>query len=282
MAVQRFRVYDVIVDLLPGLVFLILVIPLFPIATETILRGLEMGLGAGLVVLLVAYVAGRFLHTLAAHSTVESLRRGWDVVILELREKRSSSLSDPPSFERRLNTASDESGRLEPYIHQALVQEIERHYGLGQGFVLSEQGSEEQNNSSNNTDKWCDNEEYVKYLLQSMLSERDSLYHTYVIMATFFRSIWLLMTLSIVGYGLVYLLGHAGYWQSLWYGTIPYKPGSIWHYVTGVAVPIGFLLLSFLADNRRLEFKHRRIRALINDSFRILRTEQDTQPRTGS
>lgn len=269
MPVQQLRIYDIIVDLLPGLTLTVLLIPLLPITLD-IIGNSQIGLGAGLILLLLAYVLGRFLHTIAAHSWIEDLRGYWDRMILWMRTSYPNDPAEDISFEGRIAAAfSDGGDELEKQVRRAVVRQAEHRFGVVSiETELDEEGSE---------DKWTHDLQYLKYLNQSLLADKPALYHTYVILVTFFRSIWLVMVLSALFYPAIFLLGHFAMWSSLWYGLIPFAKNSVFYWVTGLGTGLGFLILSFFANNRRIEFKHRRVRAMINDIYLRLNEDAPTQ-----
>lgn len=270
MPVQQLRLYDTVVDLIPGLLFLILFLGALPINPGDLTAIAQLGLGSGLIVLLVAFAFGRIIHTVAAHSYIEKLRYKWNW-IGKWREWKNYPESEL-EFEERIaksfdsiELSDDKEEPLERRVRRKLVSRAEESFEVD-SIANAVQTQDEPNGCFEELEEdWESDLKYLKHLCQSVLADRSSLYQTYVILVTFYRSLWLITIFGALVYSLIFLFGHLGFWNSLWYQSIP--KNSVAYWATGVTIPIILLVISFLANNRRLEFKHRRVRALINDTF---------------
>ena len=106
MASQRLTLYDIVVDLLPGVTAILLFALLLPASWVRGLLG-KFPLGSALVVLALGYVVGRLIHAMAARpATKNRVLGGFDRGI-------SERIAEDPTKNRQ----SGRSGGPEPLVH---------------------------------------------------------------------------------------------------------------------------------------------------------------------
>lgn len=279
MDTERLTLFDVIVDLIPGIIFLLFLIPF--VSTDSVRGATSTVLSAAIVLLAVGYAVGRIIHAVTARSWLKSTitRFAWWIGLApgfgfffgtgRLRVIRKSDDDSPYDavdtttdfeFKERLESVlsmyDDDDERdladstdYEHVIIRELLDNAETELDL-----TEERGDEDPLRL-----KWESNLKYFEHLGHSLLHGESTLYQRYTILATFYRNLWV----AILAGGLVHLILR-GIEEGAWLQKATWEPLAI-------PIVIGFLILVMLSV-RWLEFRYRRLRALINDMYLISNT----------
>lgn len=259
MAVQNLTLYDLIVDLTPGITAIFIFVPLFPSKSlvSQILFGSPFRFGLSLLVL--GYVAGRLLHAISGSKIFEVVQRLTDrlylrayttvlSVILWMLADRSwatDPLEDRSSLRRRARSIEERvRGNAETKSQQICAEACDNYIVADYNKGIAS----------------------FKHFGESLLYGERGLYRKYEMLSTFFRNLSLLFVLSSSIYTF-YLHGipyehqidgfvHKSIWTVNTTSPYPYE-----------YAPYFFLTLGFLCYTQRLKFEHRRNRAFIDDLY---------------
>lgn len=265
MPIQKLNIYDIIVDIFPGLLVGILgVILLFPAQAIPSISGLDVGLA--IILLALGYILGRAVHGFA--SGVDSFVR-WSVpkfhqYLLSFRiYEKVSEVTLPFTGKHYTFSQHMEHGlsvltpfTLKSALAHQLIDSINKKYNV-EVDQLDEHDMEE-----------------VKYLSYSILYNKDVLYRRYEILATFFRSLYVVFFFSTLAYSVT------AYRVVQNKDPILFNEPTIWieHVSKGPkywVLPIGsFFILSLISLHQRRKFSHRRGRALIYDAVNELKRDE--------
>lgn len=292
MATERLTLFDVIVDLIPGIVFLLFLIPF--VSTASIPGATSTVLSAAIVLLAVGYAVGRIIHAVAARKwlTTRLTKFAWktgfwwrlgnffgssqlrdihDLVAdstneevdfetnFEFKERIQSVLSTYEDDEDDEEDKDDNDDDDEPALANSTIYEHVIIRELIDNAETELDFAKESEDEEPNRLKWETNLEYLEHLGHSLLHGESTLYQRYTILATFYRNLWVAILLG----GLVNV--------GLYFARIANQGGEV-NWLTLIAsIGVGFLILIMLSV-RWLEFRYRRLRALINDMYLITNT----------
>lgn len=293
MATERLTLFDVIVDLIPGVIFLLFLIPF--VSTASIQGATSSVLSAAIVLLALGYAVGRSIHAVASRAwlTTRLTKFAWKTgfwgrlgnfygspQLRDIHDLVADSTYDGVDFETnfvfedrieavlsRYEKGEDDNGDDEQpeladstdYEH-VIIRELLDNAQTELDF------SEERGEEVPRRLKWESDLEYLEHLGHSVLHGESTLYQRYTILATFYRNLWLAILLGGISHLGLYLMAN-----------IRQIPGiisspSIASIIAGVAIPVLFILILILLSVRWLEFRYRRLRALINDMYLISNT----------
>ena len=270
MAAANLRLYDVIVDLVPGVVAVVLVLALVPGAWD------QIGAFGGVSLLFVAYAIGRLFHAVGSTSPVERIRNKMESAVLgNFLTYRRHGLS----FEHRLNATLEtdtgpegddsdlpapprEFSSAERRVHRNAVEKLEAK--------LKAPTSVRSGDVPPLDDLAVPQEpRYLRYLGENYLYGKDTLYRKYEMLTTFYRSLWLIFSLSVVTYavisvlsGIVHIVGVAG-------GVIPSAETTAIYF----AVAGGSVLVTYIALRQRVKYEYKKHRAFVHDLYIELNRE---------
>lgn len=276
MATDRLTLFDVIVDLIPGIIFLLFLLPFF--SEESITGATSTVLSGAIVLLALGYAVGRIIHATAARTLVKSTITmfawwiglapvvGWFLGSSRLRDIRKSDAESPYDavhtkthfeFKERIESVlsmyedDDEPDIADTtdYEH-VIIRELLDNAETELDFC------EEREEEDSLRLKWESNLKYLEHLGHSLLHGESTLYQRYTILTTFYRNLWVAILLG----GLVNL--------GLNFSGIAPQGGEVDRTVLAVSIGGGILILILLSV-RWLEFRYRRLRALINDMYLI-------------
>lgn len=169
MVRRRLTLYDVIVDLIPGLLTVGILLWLGVVPGQSGVNNLN--LSAGLVLLAGGYAVGRIIHGITGL---------FEEILLSCYESRWDDIR----FESRLDSIND--GRTSvriPYIGEKEVKIKSKELTMD-----------------------IENRENIKYMSQSILYQGQGLSWKYSLLSTFFRNMWLI---ALLGAALVVVVGYS-------------------------------------------------------------------------
>lgn len=252
MVVNTFELYDILTDIIPGIIGTILLIVLF-IPSKALNQGIGVvvGTGGALLIIAVAYVVGRIIRNI----------RIWKYLLY--REEASSP------FEDKLNSILN--GRSE--LDDELVSQF--------GVALREKY---------NIDVWKPNdienqeideidERYQSYIFKTVvpvgyseLYHKQTLYQRYTIISSFYESISNLFLLAAIGL-LISGLGAEfigiGYWPTLW--------TELWNksFLISSIMIASLSAIGFIGLVQYRVFDRRRAVAFVSDIVKIQTSSQN-------
>lgn len=253
MPVSNLNLYDILVDLIPGAVGVGLVISLF--------GWMNLTATSGLILLVVGYVVGRIIHALGSIQPVIWLMKGLeDAVVGSYTRKRKHGLS----FRNRLRTvfdddfeaelADDNGGRIEREIVKDVVNALEKQLG-DVDFPRNEIKSHTEVKSSD-TRKSTDPVLSFRYFGENFLYGRNTLYRKYEMLATFYRSLWL-VSVSVSCLYIASILLTIPDWNS--------PAESIELQLSLITILL--LCASYISLRQRIKYKFKKTRAFFNDLY---------------
>jgi hypothetical protein len=241
-AESRFTLYDLIVDLIPGVVTILL---FFWIFGTTRIRELVQVYGTALpavALLAVGYVVGRVIHAISNIDIVEKIGVGiynWIPVFgdLEPRDRRFSN-----RLAYLMNDVEDET--LEKAVSEAAIESIlgEVDDGPTDLNIADDPGDTEGFTRGAIGD--IPDLRYARYLSDTLSYRDQSLSWKYGILATFFRNMWLILIMA----AFTYLTNQVSDLD-----------------LTSVAIFAGLLFSGVICLQQRFKFKRRQIRTMINE-----------------
>lgn len=265
MATERLTLFDVIADLIPGIVLLLFLSP----GIQTVVNIGNYGLvGTALIIVAIGYPAGRIIHAAAARKrfSKQMANSGWSVGSVQLDDVRDEYISDlhdeenPIQFKFPIRVKTLRQGKSSRGETDSIVGSYE-HKLTNKMLDLAEAKYDYPNDTgkSNSTTSGESDEEYLEHLGHSILHGNPSLYLRYTILATFYRNLWfstrfgapVFILLMIYKYGLA----------------IGNTTETITTIIFLVIFGIGYLWILELLSVRWLEFRYRRLRAFINELY---------------
>jgi hypothetical protein len=274
MAIQKFALYDLIVDIIPGAISLVVLYSVLPTGVYQDFFGINASIVPSVAIVLLSYPVGRvFVHGLS--SKMENILRSCHYFLYKAYANMSAWLSSPPLneilkpvFTDVKQTDSDERSKYDynTHVEQWLRAEENTPPAVAPSVVRDVRvGIVQLIGSDADVKALCRYGENILY-------SRDTLYGKYEILSTFYRHISFTSILAFAMY-LVYLIIHemsippqldiAGSapiseWPLIWIATLPF-------------LALGAFILSLWRWN---DWTLSRNRAFINDLHIYLR-EQD-------
>ncbi|WP_152663281.1 hypothetical protein [Halorubrum saccharovorum] len=259
MPLQKFQIYDVIVDIIPGIVFSALLIPLIiPSSRETNIPAVGGGVAIAIVLLAVGYVLGRVVHSFS--SLFDSIVRA-TIRFLEARLMRGRLAGPISQARNKLIPIFGYHYTVEDHIQEAMSPITPFTLKTGSSYRLIEKINKKYEIDVDSLDHGEYLEEY-EHFSHSLLYNKQVLYRRYEILATFFRSMYVLcfifaIAYTISAYQVVGLFERPLLWNHV-----------VKDYGTQAGILVGsLLLLSFIFAHQKRKFSNRRGRALIYDSL---------------
>ncbi|MFB6086900.1 MAG: hypothetical protein ABEJ85_00135 [Haloarculaceae archaeon] len=238
-AATRFTLYDLVVDLIPGVVAILLS---FAIVGQQRLRDIVQVYGAALpavALLAIGYVVGRILHSLSNYDAVE--RTGiavYNVIpLLDSLEEKDRRFS--ARLAHVLSEGDDET--LEYAVAERAQESIFDRFDV---TTPSPDGSNDEPSTDSEGIGAIPERRYARYLSDTITYRKQGLSWKYGILATFFRNMWVVL----VGASCFYFL-------TRW--------GAIDRRV--VAISAVFLVSGLICLQQRFKFKRRQIRTMLNE-----------------
>ncbi|WP_439025794.1 hypothetical protein [Haloarchaeobius sp. DT45] len=283
MPTRRLSVFDVVGDLVPGVVFLLFLSPVYTAASFPAWLFPEWS--ATLLLLAVGYPVGRVLHAVASRGWVENAmaRIGWRTASWRLSgspqlsrldssegpgdgddHARTFTLCDRLAAVEVRDTDSAEADSIEHEVLRRLSREL--HGLVREDGELSEGGS--------HPAVWESDDEYLEHLGHSILHGESTLFHRYTVLATFYRNLWTAILLGSVGFALsvvvrellVQPVARTALVVSLGnYDLIASYPALVGGALAGGALVVAVVLQ--VVSVRWLEYRYRRLRAMVNDLY---------------
>lgn len=271
MPVQKLDIYDVIVDVFPGIITAMLtIILLAPLSLLPEQPFGQLGVSVGILFLALFYILGRLVHGIA--SGIDSLVR-WATPNLHTK-LLETSVRDTNVYRKLSELAFPITGP-----HYTFEQHMQDGLSVISPFTLKTTLAHELITSINESydvkvDQ-IDNHDLseVKNLSYSILYNKDVLYRKYEILATFFRSLYVVFFAFTIFYSLTSISVFTGSGgiiinqQTIW-STFVYKyPGL------ALLALILMLVLFIVFLHQRRKFSHRRGWALIYDTVNELKDD---------
>lgn len=265
MAVQNFSTYDLIVDLVPGVLAVFLLVPLFP--AEGIIARLFTGgqLLAGVYVLILGYGAGRNIHDIGSIDWIEARINSVECRFFAEDENEWSGVNESTPVDEIVDIVHRQPvlARVPAIVKRTLPDLIREQYGEGSSAKS------------------------VRKAGEARLYGEDTLYRKYEILSTFYRSIIVVtfgaamlyyLHLLAIYFPLKFDLYAASSYNGIYY-IEPIEYGiyqSIWYTATSggnflvVLTPFLLTAASILAIRQRRKYIHRRERAFLLDFYEAL------------
>jgi hypothetical protein len=240
---SRFTLYDLVVDLIPGVTAILL---FFWIYGSAELRELVQVYGTALptvALLAVGYVVGRLIHSISNADLVEKVGIGiynWipGFGSLEPKDRRFSNRlahlkdnEDEESLEKKIGETALESIFDEVELD---VPDVDYEEGDAEAFERDSIGS-------------IPDLRYARYVADTLTYQHQSLSWKYGILATFFRNMWPILIVASFGY-LINLINR-------------YPDLNL----ASVGIFFGLLVSGVVCIQQRFKFKRRQIRTMINE-----------------
>ena len=264
---RQLRLYDFLADLIPGaLALLLAALGYYELTGGSPPFG-SLNLGSGVVLVVLAYLVGRTVHLFAGQKSVERLREYLDFVVFGFNrvlvrlgwdrirsEPRVRQYLDGSSGESSDSSSVYDQCSLNESVEASLRSRIRGEFDIGNGEPNSEIPEPEL-------------KAFTRFAYSEVFPE-SSLYQRYNIQETYYRNLWATTTLAAA-----WALGIAGALEFEW-SVMPDKSP-----MTFVIASVGFLLAGFAFQIRRIQFKHRQVRALINELYLRYDREETTRHR---
>lgn len=268
MAVRQLTLYDVLADLVPGAFILVLASVALTIGGLQELK-LSIGLGGGLVFVIMSYLVGRSLHALAGQERIKKYRKTLDDRIYRRNQEKEWNGYEPTMSEPAFRKYIKEVG-CEPYDKQPIITDQEGRFNRRILEALPTRAAS--NFREVSEDDICEYPTEFRRFAYSYLFDSATLYQRYNIQETFYRNLWLASTLGWLTFGLLTII----------FGIVtaasaiiePVSP-FIWDPIVASLIAILLVASSILFAIRRIQFKYRQERALINDLY--LHLQEDTE-----
>lgn len=237
---SRFTLYDLVVDLIPGVTAILL---FFWIYGPADLRELVQVYGTALptvALLAIGYVVGRVIHSISNADCVEKLGIG-----IYNRVPGFDSLEPKDrKFSNRLAYLKDteQAEPLEKEIGETALESIFDEVGLDVPDVEYDEGDAEafaRGSIGNIPDL-----RYARYVADTLTYQHRSLSWKYGILATFFRNMWPILIVA----AFAYLINR-------------YPDMNL----ASVSIFFGLLVSGMICVQQRFKFKRRQIRTMINE-----------------
>lgn len=237
---SRFTLYDLIVDLIPGVVAILL---FFWIYMPADTRGLVQVYGSTLpavALLAVGYVVGRVIHATSNMDVVENMGIGIYNRIpafgrLEPRDRKYSN-----RLAYLINYGEDDS--LEKTVGEAVLDSIFDEVDLAVPDVVYDQ--EDVEAFTKGAIGEIPDLRYARYLSDTLTYRNQSLSWKYGILATFFRNMWLILIVAAFAF-LINQLPDLN--------------------LKSIAISLVLLVSGVVCLQQRFKFKRRQIRTMINE-----------------
>ncbi|WP_435363369.1 hypothetical protein [Haloarchaeobius sp. DYHT-AS-18] len=285
MPTRRLSVFDVVADLVPGVVFLLFLSPVYTAASFPTRFFPE--LNSTLLLVAVGYPVGRVLHAVAS--------RGWAAATMAHIGWRTASwpLGGSPQLSRLRDSKETGQGNdlTRTFTLRDRLAEVERDEGSAEATsieheVLRQLSRElhrlvredgESSDDGSRAAAWESDDEYLEHLGHSILHGESTLYHRYTVLATFYRNLWTAVLLGSVGFVLsivvrellVQPVARTSLVVSLGrYDLIASYPALVGGALVGGALVVAVVLQ--VLSVRWLEYRYRRLRAMVNDLYLAL------------
>lgn len=250
MPVRQLTLYDFLADFVPGTFFAVLIVlPLFVIGVVS--TPLQIGVGGGFVLIVLSYLIGRSVHAVAGQDLVKRARKYVDGLVFWWEDFQNSVDREPittePKFPSYLRNPTDDPKMVDETIEAKLPELFADEFD-----ELSEEGVRE-------------SLQELRRFGFSVVFDKSTLYQRYNIQETFYRNLWLVAVLGCLWFFIVRTVSCQGF---LWTSTC--RRGLL----------LGGVLLAFLSvlfDARRVQFKDRQVRALINDLYLYLSEDDEEE-----
>lgn len=275
MAIQKFALYDLIVDIIPGAILLVVLYSVAPISLYERFFGINEPLVPGIAVILLSYPVGRIVVHGSSSVFEDRLLSLYPFLVTKLGSLSSNSSRIPPNGNAGVqsNDESDNETFLNIRQDKKEADLLESWYGETETIpsgVSSSVLKEVQNGLEDIAGAETDTESLRRYG-ENILFPRDTLYGKYEILATFFRHMTFISLLSIVIYALYALLHLTGLSaRSAVDGSAPIHG---WPPVLLTLLPIAAFAIFGLCLWRWVDWTKSKNRAFVNDLHSYLREQ---------
>lgn len=244
MPIRQLTLYDFLADFVPGTLALVVGAQIFTVLGIVSVSP-PTGVSAGAVTIVLSFLSGRIVHAFAGQDFVKKLRkhtfdRGIFFVESKLDTLDREKIDQEPTFPDFLADNLDLVKNPRPETIDARIEtELPK--------LVADEFNEFNEYGVRNSPK------ELRRLGYSILFGESTLYHRYNIIETFYRNLWL-----------VAFLGGLALCLALWHtGCNPAEVNCVFIKIEA----IGLVVLSVLFDARRVQFKDRQVRALVNDLY---------------
>ena len=255
---RSLTLYDVIVDIIPGIITLSIIWTLYPSLFQYSFNTGVLASAIGLLAF--SYVIGRLIHGVSGWPPLE--RRAAQVVGIFPGAKATKPYRN---FEDRIQAvltadtidSDSEAGRTFPLETKLTEQAIDQ-LGSEFGIFLKKtiKGSAE---SFEEDDLPVDDETYTRYIADSRLYPLGELSWKYSLLATFFRNMWLILGIATVLYLFAILQIAVGAGLDI----LPIVRSRSQYTLLFLATAMGALI----SLKERFKFKRRQIRTLVIELY---------------
>lgn len=290
MAVQKFELYDLIVDIIPGAILLIVLYSVLPTGLYAHFFGIQPSLVPGIAIILFSYPVGRILVHGMSSMLENDLLRSYEWMMDRLgawRPPQTETQDEEP--EKEAETDQSQEGSDSDDV-PGMESESEHDHPVDRWFTNAETIPphvaspvvEEVHQELVHLTGTDDDPEALRRYGENLLYDRQTLYGKYEILSTFYRHMTFISLLSFLTY-LVYLaVRNVSLPPSLSVkGSAPISGWPIAWIIGLLAISLGAFFLCFWRwDN----WANSRNRAFVNDLHAYLREQtgnnQSTPPTT--
>lgn len=299
MPARRLTIFDILADLIPGIIFLLFLFPLFALLP---LQLSQLGpLSSSIVLLAVGYTVGRLIHATAARPCLEDKIEGMAWWAAENRffaskqiqeailqeedtneeekgdseeqsedkekdneegdggqdrdEEKNQNESRKLNFQTRAKSVVKNDGTKEwnpPLEHKVLRKLISDFEDKFDSHFTLDPETEDEN-------QWESDYEYLEHLGHSVLHKESTLYRRYTILTTFYRNLWVAIVFGTMVIAIEGVLGTLVGSEAV---SLSYSD-----FLLGLFPALILVIAVLILSVRWLEFRYRRLRALINDLY---------------
>lgn len=267
MAIQKFALYDLIVDIIPGAILLVVLYSVAPTGLYEQFPGISSSLVPGTVVILFSYPVGRIaVHGISSKIEDQLLSLYPSSLSNFINRKLSGKLIGAPSADvsRNKKPPSKEQSENSNILLEDWFNNSETIPSDVSSSVV-----EDVHNGLKNIGGSETNPVALRRYGENILFSRETLYGKYEILSTFYRH----MTFVSLSASLIYLfylvLHRSGYSSQLVSGGS--APISDWSLAPSVVLLVGALGTFYLCLWRWKDWNKSRNRAFINDLHTYLR-----------
>lgn len=248
MVVNTFELYDILTDIIPGIIGTLLLIVLFaPAKSLSQGSGVVVGTGGGLLLIAIAYVVGRIVRNIRIWKFLLYQGEGSGPFATKLHSILESQSELDDELVGQFRNALGKKYNLESFLNEKYIENNQKDE-LDQSYIFGT----------------------VIPVGYSELYDRQTLYQRYTIISSFYESISTLFILATIGF-LISGIGAEfigiGYWPTLW--------TELWNtsvMISGIVI-VSLYLISFIGFFQYRVFDRRRAVAFVSD---IVKTQ--TQP----
>ena len=251
MATNNLNIYDILVDIIPGSIAILLIVGLY--------RPINITPVGGVAILIIGYVVGRLIHAIGSINGINGIRRSIEECLFEeYLQKRKYGLSFRNRIryqyggENKFRKIDYQMDNVEPEITDNTIKKMESYFDVDTKLSFHNIQTHDEFDPSTN-EAITDDVLSLRYLGENYLYGKDTLYRKYEILSTFYRSLWLTSLAGAIVYFFAYLLA------------ITTGIGQLFHPSYYSIIYIILFITSIISLRQRIKYRFKKTRAFIND-----------------